>query len=311
MTDPAPLTPPNCDLRDFPSLMLDANRLFGSEFNALASADPLAWMCGVKLWLKSWHQVPAASLPVDDALLAHLAELSGNRRAWAKVRDLALRGWIRCGDRLYHPLIAEKALECWIDKLHQRVASGLGHAKRWKVEFDRASLDAEIEAAAALLTRLNPKSRVLLKHGRRPAEPSDDGGPDDATGMPPPLPPPLPKACQGKGREGSSLEPHGSKTTPDPQRRSGRRSRDERAAPDPPVAVPDPFPDPDIRAAVVAHKGEPFARSYLDGAIWRNGADREIRTSRKTAAIQLNRECGELLRRLDVRAVHHSEETTT
>lgn len=63
---PEPLTPPDCDLRDFGRIMIDITRLFGSSFNAKASRHPLAWMLGHKLWYRSWHQLPAASLPDDD-----------------------------------------------------------------------------------------------------------------------------------------------------------------------------------------------------------------------------------------------------
>ena len=61
-----PLTPPGCDLRDFPKPMIDIPRLFASGFNGTASRNPLAWMIGHKLWYRSWHQVPAGSLPDYD-----------------------------------------------------------------------------------------------------------------------------------------------------------------------------------------------------------------------------------------------------
>lgn len=108
----APLTPPDCDLRDFAFMPLDAGRLFGSEFHAIASDSE--WRAGVCLWLKSWHQVPAASLPNDDTMLCRLAEYGRDIRTWRKVRDVALRGWILCDDgRLYHETVAQKAVEAW------------------------------------------------------------------------------------------------------------------------------------------------------------------------------------------------------
>ena len=108
----APLTPPDCDLRDFPFMPLDAGRLFGSEFHAIASDSE--WRAGVCLWLKSWHQVPAASLPNDDTMLCRLAEFGRDMRSWRKVRAVALRGWVLCDDgRLYHETVAQKAVEAW------------------------------------------------------------------------------------------------------------------------------------------------------------------------------------------------------
>lgn len=134
MTDfeklPAPLTPPDCDLRDFAFMPLDIVRLFGSRFHAISSdAD---WRAGVTLWLKSFHQVPAGSLPVDDVELCRLAELGRDQRSWGEIKAGALYGWIRCDDgRLYHPIVAEKANEAWKRKLAQRARSQKGNEARW------------------------------------------------------------------------------------------------------------------------------------------------------------------------------------
>jgi len=132
---PEPLTPPTCDLRDFPTMPLDAGRLFGSEFHAVSS--DAAWRAGVTLWLKSWHQVPAASLPDDDVQLARLAEFARDVKGWKKVREQALRGWIKCDDgRLYHPVVAEKALAAWERKESYRQRSKKGNAARWGGQKD-------------------------------------------------------------------------------------------------------------------------------------------------------------------------------
>lgn len=118
---PDPLTPADCDLRDFGKMMIDLTRLFGSGFNARASRNPLAWMLGHKLWYRSWHQMPAASLPDDDDELCYLAELGFDRVTWDSVRDMAMHGWIKCSDgRLYHPVVAEEALNAWARKLKKR-----------------------------------------------------------------------------------------------------------------------------------------------------------------------------------------------
>ena len=84
---------------------IDVRRLLASETWVLATGDERsAAMC---LWLESWHQIPAASLPDNPRMLAHLAQCT----KWPKVQQQALRGWINCSDgRLYHPVVAEKAL---------------------------------------------------------------------------------------------------------------------------------------------------------------------------------------------------------
>jgi hypothetical protein len=160
---PEPLLPATVDLRDFPYMPLEVERLFASEFHA--QANDSEWRAGVTLWLKSFHQVPAASLPDDDVALARLAELGRDVRAWRRIKKKALRGWVRCGDgRLYHHVVAEKVLEAWIEKLSQRKSGGLGNAKRWGGEFDLAALDRELDEAVRRLKSLNPNSRVF---GRR------------------------------------------------------------------------------------------------------------------------------------------------
>ena len=82
---PEPLVPANVDLRDFPFMPIEVERLFGSEFHARASDSE--WRAGVTLWLKSFHQVPAASLPDDDVALARLAGLGRDVRAWRRIQE--------------------------------------------------------------------------------------------------------------------------------------------------------------------------------------------------------------------------------
>lgn len=123
---PAPLTPANCNLQDFAFMPLDVARLRDSDMAAYES--PEACWAAVLLWSAAWHQVPAASLPDDDRFLAKAAGYGRVVKEWANVRDGALHGWVKCADgRLYHPVVAEKALESWRAKVHHQ----------WKKECDR------------------------------------------------------------------------------------------------------------------------------------------------------------------------------
>lgn len=116
---PDPMTPADCDLRDFPFMPLDIARLFNSEFHA--RANDAEWRAGLTLWLKSFHQVPAGSVPDDDVSLTRLAELGRDVKTWRKVKEVALYGWVRCNDgRLYHPVVVEKVREAWDGKRAQR-----------------------------------------------------------------------------------------------------------------------------------------------------------------------------------------------
>ena len=106
---PAPLTPADCDLRGFAFMPMDTIRLLDSDLFALSTGDE--FKAALALWCKSWAQIPAGSLPTDDRILAHL---SGTGSGWRKLKEMALRNWIECADgRLYHPVVAEKALEAW------------------------------------------------------------------------------------------------------------------------------------------------------------------------------------------------------
>jgi hypothetical protein len=127
---PEPLVPADADLRDFAFMPIDIVRLFGSGFHA--RANDAEWRAGVTLWLKSFHQTPAGSLPQDDVELCRLAELGRDVRAWKKAKEMALHKWMLCSDgRLYHPTVSEKVREAWDAKQKQRARSKAGNEARW------------------------------------------------------------------------------------------------------------------------------------------------------------------------------------
>lgn len=118
MSLPPPLTPPDCDLRDFGFMPWEVNRFRKSS---LASDEPEAVVAAILLYGEAWQDVPAASLPNNDKELAKAAGYGRVVAAWLEVKDVALRGWIECSDgRLYHPIVAEKARKAWGEKLKQR-----------------------------------------------------------------------------------------------------------------------------------------------------------------------------------------------
>ncbi len=159
---PEPLVPADLDLRDFPCMPLEVQRLIRSGL--ARDESPEACWSAVLLWSQSWHEDPGASIPARDVTLAALAGYGRDMRAWAKVRAGALRGWVECSDgRLYHPIVAEKALEAWLEKLAQRVSGGEGNARRWGIQFDRGPIDAQMAEARRLLSALAPDSRALRK----------------------------------------------------------------------------------------------------------------------------------------------------
>lgn len=125
MNMPSPLVPAHIDLRDFQFMPLDVVRLRDSSLAMNANGNE--FRAAVMLWCAAWHQVPAGSLPSDECNLATFAgygrrnKLKYDKVGWGKVREGALRGFKTCSDgRLYHTVIAEKALEAWEGKLKLR-----------------------------------------------------------------------------------------------------------------------------------------------------------------------------------------------
>lgn len=112
-TLPDPLTPPDCDLRGMEWMPLHGHKLYGSDFDAIAS--DAEYRAAQRLWWAAWQQqVPAASLPDDDRVLAHVAGYQRDPKGWAKVRDVALHAFVKCSDgRLYHRFLAPEAVTAW------------------------------------------------------------------------------------------------------------------------------------------------------------------------------------------------------
>lgn len=156
MTTQAPLTPADCDLRDFAYMPVDVRRLLSSETWILGNGDERA--AAMTLWLESWHQVPAGSIPNNDKMLAHLSQAGAK---WGKVKEHVLRGWVEARDgRLYHPVIAEKVREAWQKKqveIRVRAADCAKKAARRRAAPAWLSLDQrreirDIYQRSALLT---------------------------------------------------------------------------------------------------------------------------------------------------------------
>lgn len=179
-----PLVPNACELTDFPFMPVDVRRLLNSETWILGSAEERA--ASMTLWLESWQQVPAGSIPANDKLLAHLS-LAGGK--WTKIKENVLRGWVLCDDgRYYHPVVAEKALEAWIEKLYAGISGNNGNAKRWEIEIDNSTLEENLVDAVSRLKTLAPRSKALKKkivkvvesqsHGKSPTVSGGDSGGD-------------------------------------------------------------------------------------------------------------------------------------
>lgn len=120
-TEPeAPLVPPDVDLRGMEFMPLKGDILFKSTTWLKGSHE--ARCAALRLWWHAFaHEVPAASLPDDDFLLAEHAGYGEVVKAWLKIKPQALRGWVLCSDgRWYHKTVAALALEAWDGRLKNR-----------------------------------------------------------------------------------------------------------------------------------------------------------------------------------------------
>jgi hypothetical protein len=159
---PSPLTSADCDLRDFGYMPVDVQRVCDSDLAALET--PEACWAAFLLWCKSWHQVPAASLPDDDRVLAKFTGYQRAPDAWQAIREGAIRGWIKCADgRLYHPVVAEKANEAWFAK-HRRAHDQLCERvrKRNKARVEASLVPLEVPPLEQWIDMGRPLEKSLF-----------------------------------------------------------------------------------------------------------------------------------------------------
>ena len=186
----SPLVPPDVDLRGLPWMRLDTARILDSDLFALSTGDE--FKAAVALWCKSWTQRPAASLPDDDRILAHL---SGAGARWKKVKAMALRGWVPCDDgRLYHPVVAEQALAAWEERLAYQEREGNKGERRKRSRTFQKGLREELRALGIVMPWDAPIATLRAELERAGGSPaavacrvfgSDCDGPDDVTGHEP------------------------------------------------------------------------------------------------------------------------------
>jgi len=147
MTDtlPAPLVPPDVDLRGLDYMPFFGNHLFGSEFDARSTDSE--WRAGVTLWWASWNQVPAASLPNDDVALARLADLGRDVKAWRRVKERALHGFVLCNDgRFYHRFLAKQAMIAWEKRAEDRAKRENEAERKRRERLDRSRMFEQLRA---------------------------------------------------------------------------------------------------------------------------------------------------------------------
>ncbi|PVX84330.1 DUF1376 domain-containing protein [Paraburkholderia unamae] len=204
-TLPNPLTPADCDLRDFPFMPLDVVRLRDSDLAIQVSGEE--FRAAVLLWCAAWHQVPCGSLPDDDRTLSQLAGFGRVLTEWQKCRDGALRGWLKCSDgRIYHPVVAEKARDGWIAKLKQRFKTECArikkHCQRHQVPYVEPDFDDWMAAGCPQGQPLSvPKTPPLCLEDKDKLSQGQGGGvPEDNPPMSPTGSGVVPREIDSKGQ---------------------------------------------------------------------------------------------------------------
>jgi hypothetical protein len=185
-----PLVSPDLDLRDFRWMKLDIVALLNSDFNA--TADDTAWRAGVTLWCRAWHQVPAGSLPKDDATLCNLAGLGRDLKTWKRIKPVALHGFQECTDgRLYHLLLCNMASNAATEK------------HRYEDRKERDRLRKKNGSTEGNPPDIPPNSRGIPAEGMG----NSSGNGVNSSGIP------RRNAVEGEGEEKESKPPY----TPPPQ----------------------------------------------------------------------------------------------
>lgn len=147
-----PPIPKDADLRSFQWMQLDIIALLNSETWAVAKHIPDASRACINLWIKAFHQVPAGSLPNNDAILADYADVQD----WASVREIALRGWyLATDDRLYH----DGVKKCVTRSLKKQTSGKEAATHRWKSKRKPKKNNDKLDNTNAMPTQCEPNAK--------------------------------------------------------------------------------------------------------------------------------------------------------
>lgn len=172
-----PLVPVEVDLTSFAFMPLEVHRLLTSTTWIEAAENPKVAHAAMSLWCQSWHQRPAASLPDNDAVLAHLAMCDA--KTWKSIRIKVLAGFVKCSDgRWYHPVVAANALEAWErqQEFQETSTNRDTRQQRWRLKIKE--LSAKLREAG-ITPPMNPSKaeleRLIATHVDKRVDDSGDG----------------------------------------------------------------------------------------------------------------------------------------
>jgi hypothetical protein len=184
---PEPPVPADCDLRTFRYMPFDVARFRDSRFSAVI--DPGAGFFAIQLWAAAWHQVPAGSLPNEDAMLRMLSGCGRDQLLWDSVKEGALYGFAPHADgRLYHPAITEFVIEAY-GKLLKNTENGKKGGRPSKPTANPTQTDGKPNANPTQTDGKPNANPTLTQH-----EPSEVKGSEV-------------KGSEGNGERGVSAKP--------------------------------------------------------------------------------------------------------
>lgn len=157
--------PADVDLRGYEFIPLFGDRLFGSE--TWIGIGPEAKLAAIQLWWRAYaKEVPASSLPDNDALLANYAGYGTQVKAWRRVKAEAMRGFTLCTDgRWYHAFVAELALTAWKGRQQHQMRT----LKARIAALEKRMVKAETDEDKAHLTSLLQPLRQALCDALQPS----------------------------------------------------------------------------------------------------------------------------------------------
>lgn len=145
------------DVRDLDGFMLNTERLMASELVAVSSLEVIGG--ALLLWARAWKQMPPASLPDNDQVIASFCKLSLDR--FRDLRDEVLRGFVKHADgRLYHLVLVDEVRRAFKAKVAYR-AKRKKEARRlqeWRNTKKKQAVSPQIERTNE--TRLETQSET-------------------------------------------------------------------------------------------------------------------------------------------------------
>lgn len=300
---PAPFVASDCDLTGYDWFPLHHKRLDQSEW--WLTASDFARSRSVDLWSAAYQQVPAASLPNSDVILARISGFGRDLAAFRAVKAELLAPWTLCADgRWYHPVLAEVANEAWTRQSDRKAGSEKRSDKARtaaRARWDRARGNAHEcsehcpdDASASVEQCHNTDRTGQSEEADASSSPTRERAPDGGgeaawrqvreayaqlviKGRGSPmmarsawlaLSPADRLALPSAIRPFAEAKPWGSSGPPSLQRFIAEDVwRDFAGASVTSIVWTGPA---ELRAAVVAECGDAFARSYLDPAEWRS-----------------------------------------